>query len=127
MRTNVINIMLAGAALLAADTVSAKAADTLVTCDTPIAEVNTGHDGTSPRFTIQCTGGSSAGVITYFAYEIKASPNVAQMLSRSFETFLLQNPTGAAIRILSNLSDTSGAAWGCGGANCRIIDYLPGT
>jgi hypothetical protein len=127
MRMNLMGakLALAGGAFLAITAAPAKAADTLVTCDTPIATVNTGQDGTPPRFTIQCTGGSSAGPIVFFAYKIETNPNVAQLLSRAFETFVLQHARGSAVTLSSNLSDTSGAAWGCGAGNCRILDYFP--
>jgi hypothetical protein len=110
MRMNLMGVMLAlaGGAFLAINAAPAKAADTLVTCSTPIATVNTGQDGTPPRFGIFCSGGSSAGPIVFFAYKIETNPNVAQLLSRAFETFVLQHARGAAVTLLSNLSDLSG-------------------
>jgi hypothetical protein len=130
MRMNLIGAMLglAGGAFLAVTSTPAKAADTVVTCKGPFAIVNTGQDGSSPRFTIHCTGGSSAGSITFFAYQISASATVAQLLAQAFETYIARfaaTSPGVAVPIASDLSDTSGAAWGCGAANCRIIDYLP--
>ena len=130
MRKNLTAAMLALAAgtFLTFAAAPAKAADTVVTCKGPFAEVNTGQDGTSPRFTIHCTGGSSAGSVTFFAYEISTNGTIAQLLSQAFETYAVrysQTSPGAAVTISSDLSDTSGAAWGCGADNCRIIDYLP--
>jgi len=101
---------------------AAKAADTAVTCKTPFATVNTGQDGSSPRFTIKCTGGSSAGDIIYFAYKISTNPGLAAMLVQTFETYVFQS--GDPISIYSNLADQSGDEWGCGGSNCRILDYV---
>jgi hypothetical protein len=119
---------LTGAVAFSALAPAAKAADTTVICKGPVATVNTGKgDGTPPRFTIHCSGGSSAGSITFFAYEIAVNPTVALLLSQAFETYITRyssaNP-GVAVPIASNLSDTSGDAWGCGAGNCRIIDYL---
>ncbi len=119
-------LALAGGALLAVAAAPAEAADTTVSCATPFAEVNTGQDGTSPRFTIHCIGGSTAGSITFFAYQISTNPTVAQLLLQAFTTFEAKtSPPPGTIPISSDLSDTSGVAWGCGAANCRIIDYLP--
>jgi hypothetical protein len=117
-------LALAAGAFLTLNATSAKAADTTVTCKQPFAVVNTGQDGTQPRFTVHCVGGSSEGSITYFAFEISTNTTVAQLLSQAFATFSARFP-GKAIPISSDLSDTSGVAWGCGAGNCRIIDYLP--
>jgi len=45
---------------------------TKVTCIAPRSEVATGQDigDLAPRFTVVCTGGSSAGNITYFAFRL---------------------------------------------------------
>jgi len=105
---------------------TAAKADSTVTCKNPIVAVNTGVGATSsslPRFTIQCLGGSSAGNITYFAYEISVNPSLAALLMQTFQTWVLQDGSGS-ITIQSNLDDVSGPAWGCGYDNCRIIDYL---
>jgi hypothetical protein len=119
-------LLITGAAALAFSAAPAHAADTAVTCAAPTGTINTGQDGTSPRFTIQCTGGSSAGHITFFAYKFATNANLTALLERTLSSFVLAKGTGATVEISSNLSDTSGTAWGCGGANCRIIDYLTG-
>jgi len=93
-----------------------------VTCAAPVAEVATGQSigPLAPRFTVVCTGGSTAGNITYFAFRISDNPTVAQLLAT------LLRPNMKSIGIISDLNDTSGNSWGCGGANCRIIAYLYG-
>jgi hypothetical protein len=114
---------LAGGAFMAAGSSPAQADDTDVTCSLPVAQVNSGQDGTAPRFTIECTGGSSAGNITYFGYEISKDPTVAALLERAFNDWIIVHPA-SPITVRSNLSDTGGAAFGCGAANCRILDYV---
>jgi hypothetical protein len=79
----------------------------------------------TPNYTIVCTGGSSAGDITHFSYKVAANVNVVQLLSRSAGDHAVGTNDGP-ITIYSNLSDTSGSAWGCGTGNCRIIDQLVG-
>ena len=116
-------ITLAFGSLLPFIATAAHAQDTAVTCSGPVLQVNTGVDGEQPRFTIRCSGGSSAGAITYFAYRLSSSKTLPQLLASAFETYELQHGTGS-IAISSNLNDTSGNAWGCGAGNCRIIDYL---
>lgn len=128
MRMNVKAAMLAftAAALLPAVVPPAQAADTAVTCRRPFATMNTGQDGTPPRFTIHCDGGSSTGGVTFFAYRISDNPAIAQLLSQAFETYITRFASiapGTAIGLSSDSSDTSGDAWGCGAGNCRIIDY----
>lgn len=104
----------------------ARASETQVTCTTPILTVNSGQDGTSPRLTVQCRGGSTASPITFFAYQISANTTVALLLERAYADAVAQHKGAlSTIVISSNLSDTSGAAWGCGASNCRIIDYIP--
>jgi hypothetical protein len=122
MRLKILTVVLAlaGGVLLTVNTSPAQAADTTVTCNGPVVEMNTGQDGTPPRFTIHCTTGSSAGNITFFAYKIATSGVIAEMLLATFNG-LVGSPS---ILLSSNLSDTSGAAWGCAASNCRIIDYL---
>jgi hypothetical protein len=95
---------------------------TKVTCMGPRSEVATGQDigSLAPRFTIVCTGGSSAGNITYFAFRIADNSTVAQLLA------LQLSPNMKSIMISSDLTDVSGNSWGCGGANCRIIAYMYG-
>jgi hypothetical protein len=116
---------LTGGAALTFIAAPARAADTEVTCYAPTATVNTGQDSTAPRFTITCTGGSTAGQITYFAYEISKNKTVAEMLEPIVGDLLLVNGD-SSITISSNLNDTSGDGWGCGASNCRIIDYVTG-
>jgi hypothetical protein len=102
------------------------ATDTLVTCNSPQVQLSAGKDGTKPRVTIYCSGGSSEGGIVYFASEISANSNVADLIPTLVANFVLINGTSAPITLWSNLSDTSGAAWGCGGSNCRILDQMLG-
>lgn len=102
------------------------AADSTVTCHTPQVQLAAGRDGTKPRVTIYCKGGSSVSGINYFAYEISANPTVASAIPTLVASWVLENGLGSSITILSDLSDVSGAAWGCGADNCRIIDYLYG-
>jgi hypothetical protein len=108
----------------AAAAAPAMAADTVVTCNAPVGYVITGVEGgAEPNYTIVCTGGSSAGGITNFSYKIKTNTNVAQMLARSAGDHAISTG-GGPLTIYSDLSDTSGSAWGCGTSNCRIIDQL---
>ncbi len=100
----------------------AMAADTVVTCNAPVAYVITGSEA---NYTISCTGGSSAGSIVNFSYKIKTNANVALMLEQSAGTHAISTGDGP-ITIYSDLSDLSGSAWGCGTANCRVIDQLVG-
>jgi hypothetical protein len=125
MRVNLMTTMVALAvgAFQIVSATAAKAADTAVTCNNPNITVNTGRDATSPRLTIECLGGSSAGNIVYFGYRISTDPSIAALLSQTFQTNIFQTG-GGSIVIASNLEDASGSAWGCGAANCRIIDYL---
>jgi hypothetical protein len=101
---------------------------TKVTCHAPVSEVATGQGigALAPRITFVCTRGSSAGNITYFAFRLSDNPTVAQLLEAQLGPYLQTHGTNAAITILSDLSDTSGASWGCGAANCRIIAYMYG-
>ncbi len=95
---------------------------TKVTCVAPVAEVATGESiaPLEARFTVVCKGGSTAGNITYFAFRIADNPAVAPLLAAQLK------PNMKSIDVISDLSDTSGNSWGCGGANCRIIAYLYG-
>jgi hypothetical protein len=125
MRVNLMTTTLAlaiGVFLNVAAT-TAKAGETAVSCSGPVGFVNTGLDGTPPRFTIQCAGGSSAGSITYFAYRISTNANLAAMLVNTFQTYVLQSG-GGTITISTDLTDVSGNAWGCSSSNCRVMDYL---
>ena len=126
MRINLKGTMLglAASALMTMAATPAKSADTLVTCKTPFADVNTGQDGSKTSdlpYTVSVARRRRASPL---AYEISVNGTIAQLLSHAFETFEIQS-RGAAVPISSDLSDTSGAAWGCGASNCRIIDYLP--
>ncbi len=118
--------LLLGALLLPFAVKSASATETTVSCKAPAVQVATGADSTSARVTVQCTGGSSAGNITFFAWQIKANATAALMIERAVAGFVLEDGTGATITIISDLSNTSGNAWGCGSANCRIISYVDG-
>jgi len=100
------------------------AADTAVTCNAPQVQLSAGRDGTKPRVTIYCSGGSSQGAIVYFASEISADPPVAAAIPGMVQGWVLVNGPSSAITIYSNLSDSSGPAWGCGFDNCRILDQL---
>ncbi|MFZ0478092.1 MAG: hypothetical protein WAL71_02995 [Terriglobales bacterium] len=100
------------------------ASDTEVTCNAPQVQLSAGKDGTKPRVTIVCSGGSSEGAIIYFAAEISANATVAAAIPGMVQGWVLVNGPSSAIKIYSNLSDTSGVAWGCGAANCRILDQL---
>jgi hypothetical protein len=100
------------------------AADTAVTCKAPQVQLSAGRDGTKPRITIYCSGGSSEGAIIYFASEISANPTVAAAIPGMVQGLVLVHGSTSTITIYSNLRDGSGAAWGCGFDNCRILDQL---
>ena len=59
----------------------------------------------------------------YFSYEVAKNATVSQLLANVTGNHAIQTNDGP-ITIYSNLSDLSGVAWGCGTANCRIIDQL---
>jgi hypothetical protein len=120
IKTAVALAFIVGAYLSAAP---AKAADTAVTCDKPVPIVITGVEQALPNFTIWCSGGSSAGHIVYFSYEVAKNATVSQLLAIVTSNHASEAHDGP-ITIYSNLSDLSGSAWGCGTANCRIIDQL---
>ena len=103
------------------------AADTEVTCKAPQVVVWYTGVGTTknPQVTIDCTGGSSAGY-QYYAFLIKDNVTMANMIPVLVGNAVLVGGTGTTITILSDLSDTSGSAWGCGNSNCRIIDEVYG-
>ena len=133
-------LICASAAMLAAAMLYAQpsfASDTSVTCTAPVVQLAAGRDGTHPRVTIFCSGGSSEGAITYFAYRLDTAANSstamaaadaasAEIIERLVAGAVAENGTGTSITILTNLDDVTGAGWGCGGANCRIIDYVTG-
>jgi hypothetical protein len=73
-----------------------------------------------------CTGGSSAGNITYFGFRISDNPQVAQLILEQLGFYVQVHGATGPINIRSNLSDTSGNAWGCAASNCRIIDFVYG-
>jgi hypothetical protein len=102
------------------------AANTTVTCNSPVVQLAAGRDDTKPRITVYCSGGSSEGSIVYFASEISANATVAAAIPTLVQGWVLVHGATSAITIDSNMSDTSGVAWGCGASNCRIIDYLFG-
>jgi hypothetical protein len=122
----VLNVARLVAILIASAAVPAYATDTAVTCNSPTGTINTGQDGTSPRFTITCTGGSSAGNVTFFAYKFATKGDLTEILEHTLSSFVLANGLGKTIDLSSNLADTSGNAWGCSSSNCRILDYLTG-
>lgn len=115
-----------GACLMWVSPQKSFAADTVVTCTAPQVQLAAGRDGTKPRMTIYCAGGSSVPGIDYFAAEFSANPPVAEAIPAIVASWVQVNGAGSSITIESNLSDTSGTSWGCGGSNCRIIDYLLG-
>jgi hypothetical protein len=102
------------------------AADTAVSCNTPQVQLAAGRDGTKPRLTVYCAGGSSVSPIVYFAFEISSNEVGALSIAPLVASWVAENGAASPITIYSNLSDTSGAAWGCGASNCRIIDYITG-
>ena len=102
------------------------AADTAVTCNTPQVQLAAGRDATKPRITVFCAGGSSVSGIDFFAAEISANPTVAAAIPTLVGDWVKVHGAATSITIFSDLSDTSGAGWGCGASNCRIIDYLLG-
>jgi hypothetical protein len=128
MKVKAAMLALAGVVVFSVHAPPAKAADTTVICKRPVLTINTGKgDGTPPRLTVHCSGGSSAAGITFFAYQISTNPAVAQLLAQAFEAYMVRyssSDPGISVPIASNLSDVSGDAWGCGAGNCRIIDYL---
>ena len=109
------------------------AADTEVTCHAPVVVVWATGGGPFPRpqVTIDCTGGSSAG-IQFFAYPLAAAPglsfnaNFANSIPVLVGNLVLVHGPGTDITLTSDLSNTSGNNWGCGSANCRILDQVFG-
>jgi hypothetical protein len=102
------------------------AADTSITCNSPVVQLAAGRDDIKPRITVYYSGGSSEGSIVYFASEISANVTVAASIPTLVQGWVLTNGPSSSINIYSNLSDISGVAWGCGASNCRIIDSLFG-
>ena len=107
---------------------SSFAADTAVTCTAPQVVVWYTGVGSSanPQVTIDCTGGSSAPGIEFFAFLIKDNVTMASMIPVLVGNAVLVGGTGTTITIYSNLSNITGEAWGCGTSNCRIIDQVYG-
>jgi hypothetical protein len=103
------------------------AADTRVTCTAPVVIAWATGAGPTPKpnVIINCTGGSSAG-FQFFAYRYDVNPNFANSIPALVGFYVLEHGAGASITLLSDLSNTSGNNWGCGGANCRILDQVWG-
>lgn len=103
------------------------AADTQVTCNAPvvIAWATGGGPTPKPNVVIDCTGGSSAG-FEFFAYRYDVNPNFANSIPSLVGFYVLENGRGASITLYSNLQNLTGSEWGCGNANCRILDQVHG-
>jgi len=117
--------IMASLAFLALPQNSFAAADTQVLCNTPQVDLwyTGGGSSPNPQVTIDCTGGSSVG-IEFFAFLIKDNPTLASMIPNEIGFAVLANGTSSSVTIYSDLSNLSGSAWGCGNANCRILDQL---
>ena len=102
------------------------AAQTTVVCVSPQVSVTTGLDGTASRIIINCSGGSSAAGIPFFAMRFSDNPTVASLIPTAIGSYLLVYGATAKIQILTDLSDTSGDAWGCSATNCRRIYNILG-
>ena len=109
------------------------AADTQVTCHSPVVIVWATGGGPTPRpnVIIDCTGGSSAG-FQFYAYPLAPAPalnfnaNFANAIPTLVGNWVLRNGAGSSITLLSDLNNTTGENWGCGSANCRILDQVFG-
>jgi hypothetical protein len=114
-------------ASLASPQKSHAATYTEVTCNSPVVVAwATGAGSTpKPQVTIDCTGGSSAG-FEFFAFRYDINPNFANSIPTLVANWVLMNGTSSNIILYSNLEDVSGNAWGCGSANCRIINQVRG-
>jgi hypothetical protein len=96
-----------------------------VTCADPQLQINSGRDGTAPRTAIFCPKGSSASGVSWFSFRDSDNPTVAQLIALEHQAYFQEAATQSChLHILTNLLDTSGAAWGCGASNCRIIDFI---
>jgi hypothetical protein len=102
------------------------AALTTVLCVSPQVQITTGLDGTAPRITINCSGGSSAAGIPYFAFRISDNPAIAASIPPAIGAYLSIYGATAKLQIVTDLADTSGDAWGCSATNCRRIYGLNG-
>ena len=120
--------IMASLAFLALPQNSFAAADTQVLCNTPQVDLwyTGGGSSPNPQVTIDCTGGSSAPGIEFFAFLIKDNVTMASMIPVLVGNAVLVGGPGTSITIYSNLSNTSGDAWGCGAGNCRILDQVYG-
>jgi hypothetical protein len=103
------------------------AEDTEVTCKSPeVVLWATGFNGfgsSNAQVTVICTGGSSVPGIRGFAYRISDNPTFASQIATVVGLYELAHP-GAPITLYSDLSNLTGNDWGCGSANCRILDQL---
>jgi hypothetical protein len=102
------------------------AAPITVLCASPQVTITTGLDGTAPRIIINCSGGSSAAGIPFFAFRISDNPTAASLLPPAIGSYLLIYGATAKLQIQTDLSDTSGDAWGCSATNCRRIYNVQG-
>lgn len=103
------------------------AAQTTVLCKSPQVQVTTGLDGTAARLVINCSGASSAPGIPYFAFRISDNPIAVELVIQQLGAYLFIHGAMAQLQIVTDLSDTSGDAWGCSATNCRrIYEVLPG-
>lgn len=102
------------------------AADTLVTCKSPVAWVSAGRAGTAAMEIVYCSNGSSVPGVIFFASRISDNPDVADAIPTVVGFYVQVHGTSASIKIYSDLNDLSGAGWGCGASNCRILDQLLG-
>jgi hypothetical protein len=123
-----VSMLLASLMLLPVTAASAFTLETAVTCKEPIVWIQTGLDGSTPRVTIQCLGGSSVPGIVYFAWPMRTATDetLALLIERTVAGLVLEHGINATLTLYSELSNTSGNAWGCGSANCRILGQLIG-
>ena len=120
--------LLAALACLAYPQKSLAAVDTEVTCTAPVVIAWATGAGVTPKpnVVIDCTGGTSVPGVQFFAYRYDVNPNFANSIPALVGFYVLEHGPGASITLSSNLSDTSGNNWGCGGANCRILNQVWG-
>jgi hypothetical protein len=102
------------------------AVDSKVTCNTPVAWLTAGRAGTAPMEIVYCRGGSSVPGIVFFAFRISDNPNVANAIPTVIGSWVQVHGPVTSMTLYSDLTDISGVAWGCGAANCRILDQLLG-
>lgn len=103
------------------------ATEAQISCYKPEVQISTGHTGPGdkPRVTVVCTGGTNVMPISYFAFLLSTNDTLGLLLERVVAGWVATGTT-KPLYLQSNLSDTSGVFWGCGGANCRIIDFVNG-